>query len=65
MARDETSKYSDLMPDRKTRIFSFEMEATSVVTFPSGGSVLRAAPRDTDASAATWMCPDWARQVWA
>lgn len=40
MARDETSKYSDLMPDGKTRIFTFEMEAKSVITFPSGGQTL-------------------------
>jgi len=40
MARDETSKYSDLMPDGRTRIFSFMMEAKSVITFPSGGQQL-------------------------
>lgn len=40
MARDETSKYSDLMPDGKTRIFTYDMEAKSVITFPSGGQRL-------------------------
>jgi sulfane dehydrogenase subunit SoxC len=40
MARDETSKYSDLMPDGKTRIFTYWMEAKSVITFPSGGQTL-------------------------
>ena len=40
MARDETSKYSDLMPDGKTRIFTYRMEAKSVITFPSGGETL-------------------------
>ncbi|HTM50370.1 MAG TPA: sulfite dehydrogenase [Bryobacteraceae bacterium] len=40
MARDETSKYTDLMPDGKARIFTFQMEAKSVVTFPSGGQAL-------------------------
>ena len=40
MARDETSKYSDLMPDGKTRIFTYQMEAKSVITFPSGGQSL-------------------------
>ena len=34
MARDETSKYSDLMPDGKARIFTYQMEAKSVITFP-------------------------------
>jgi sulfane dehydrogenase subunit SoxC len=40
MARDETAKYSDLMPDGKARIFTYAMEAKSVITFPSGGQVL-------------------------
>jgi sulfane dehydrogenase subunit SoxC len=40
MARDETSKYSDLMPDGKARIFSYAMEAKSVITYPSGGQTL-------------------------
>jgi sulfane dehydrogenase subunit SoxC len=40
MVRDETSKYSDLMPDGKARIFTLTQEAKSVVTFPSGGQQL-------------------------
>ena len=40
MARDETSKYSDLMPDGTARIFTYDMEAKSVITFPSGGQQL-------------------------
>ena len=40
MARDETSKYSDLMPDGKARIFTYDMEAKSIITFPSGGQTL-------------------------
>jgi sulfane dehydrogenase subunit SoxC len=36
MARDETSKYTDLMPDGTARQFTFTMEAKSVITFPSG-----------------------------
>ncbi|MBI3697869.1 MAG: sulfite dehydrogenase [Acidobacteria bacterium] len=39
-SRDETSKYTDLMPDGKARQFTFVMEAKSVVTFPSGGQTL-------------------------
>jgi sulfane dehydrogenase subunit SoxC len=42
MARDETSKYTDLMPDGKARIFTYAMEAKSVITFPSGGQSLPA-----------------------
>jgi sulfane dehydrogenase subunit SoxC len=36
MTREETSKYTDLMPDGKARQFTFEMEAKSVITSPSG-----------------------------
>src|SRR5262245_39774797 len=39
-SRDETSKYTDLMPDGKARQFTFPMEAKSVITFPSGGHTL-------------------------
>ena len=39
-SRDETSKYTDLMPDGKARQFTFPMEAKSVITSPSGGHVL-------------------------
>lgn len=38
--RDETSKYTDLMPDGTVRQFTFVMEAKSVITHPSGGHVL-------------------------
>ena len=34
--REETSKYTDLLPDGTARQFSFVMEAKSVITFPSG-----------------------------
>ena len=40
MARDETSKYTDLLEDGTARQFTFEMEAKSVITFPSGGQAL-------------------------
>lgn len=36
MTREETSKYTDLLPSGKAVQFSFEMEAKSVITFPSG-----------------------------
>jgi sulfane dehydrogenase subunit SoxC len=36
MTREETSKYSDLMPDGKARLFTLTMDAKSVITFPSG-----------------------------
>lgn len=40
--RDETSKYTDLMPEGTVRQFTFVMEAKSVITRPSGGHVLKA-----------------------
>ena len=36
-SREETSKYSDLMPDGTAREFTFYMEAKSIITRPSGG----------------------------
>jgi sulfane dehydrogenase subunit SoxC len=40
--RDETSKYSDLMPDGTVRQFTLVMEAKSVITYPSGEHTLNA-----------------------
>ena len=36
MTKDETSKYTELLPDGRSRQFSFEMEVKSVITYPSG-----------------------------
>ncbi len=35
MTREETSKYSDALPDCTARMFSFEMDAKSIITFPA------------------------------
>ncbi len=43
MTREETSKYTDLMPDGTARQFTFVMEAKSVIVRPSGGQTLRRA----------------------
>jgi sulfane dehydrogenase subunit SoxC len=40
-SREETSKYTDLMPDGRAREFTFYMEAKSIITRPSGGQRLR------------------------
>jgi sulfane dehydrogenase subunit SoxC len=40
MTREETSKYTDLMPDGSARQFTFVMEAKSVITTPSGGQTI-------------------------
>ena len=37
MTREETSRYTDLMPDGTAKQFTFVMEAKSVITSPSGG----------------------------
>lgn len=39
--REETSKYTDLMPDGTARQFTFVMEAKSLILAPSGGHRLR------------------------
>jgi sulfane dehydrogenase subunit SoxC len=39
-SREETSKYTDLMPDGTSREFTFYMEAKSIITRPSGGQKL-------------------------
>jgi sulfane dehydrogenase subunit SoxC len=42
MTREETAKYTDLMPDGQARQFTFVMEAKSVIVRPSGGQRLQA-----------------------
>ncbi len=39
-SREETSKYTDLMPDGTAREFTFYMETKSIITRPSGGQRL-------------------------
>lgn len=42
MARNETSKYTELLPSGKARQFTFVMESKSLITHPSPGQALRA-----------------------
>ena len=51
MTREETSRYTDLMPNGKAWQFVFAMDAKSVITFPSGEMRLPAP--------ATTTCPGW------
>jgi sulfane dehydrogenase subunit SoxC len=51
--REETSKYTLLMPDGVARQFNFVMEAKSVITFPSGGQRL-IAPGFYEISGLAW-----------
>lgn len=41
--KDETSKYTELMPDGKSWLFTWPMDAKSFVTYPSGGQKLAGA----------------------
>jgi len=41
--KDETSKYSDLMPDGKARQFTFRMGVKSTITRPATGATMRGA----------------------
>ena len=40
-SREETSKYTDLMPDGTARIFTFDMEAKSIITSPRAAAAAR------------------------
>jgi sulfane dehydrogenase subunit SoxC len=40
MARNETSRYTELMPDGRARMFTFVMDAKSLITAPSHGMAL-------------------------
>jgi sulfane dehydrogenase subunit SoxC len=51
--REETSKYTDLMPDGTARQFTLVMDAKSVVTHPSGGQKL-AGPGFHEISGIAW-----------
>lgn len=52
-SREETSKYTDLLPNGKARQFSFVMEAKSIITSPSGGQKL-SAPGFHEISGLAW-----------
>ncbi len=49
----EVTEYADPLPGGKTRVFSFEMRAKSVITHPSGGRTL-AAPGFYEISGLAW-----------
>jgi len=44
MARNETARYTDLLPSGKARQFSFVMETKSLITSPSAGMSLKSGP---------------------
>src|SRR5437667_5580212 len=53
MTKDETSKYTDLLADGTARQFTFEMDAKSLITYPSGGQKL-AAPGFCEITGLAW-----------
>jgi sulfane dehydrogenase subunit SoxC len=52
MTREETSHYTDLMPDGTARQFTLIMEVKSVITSPSGGQHIR--PGFTEIRGLAW-----------
>jgi sulfane dehydrogenase subunit SoxC len=54
MTRDETSHYTDVMPDGTAQKFTFVMEAKSVITRPSGGQKLTAGAGVYEISGLAW-----------
>ena len=61
MTREETSKYTDIRPDGKAVQFSFEMEAKSVITSPSGGMSIE--PGFNEITGLAWSGRGTIRQV--
>jgi sulfane dehydrogenase subunit SoxC len=61
--REETSKYTDLMPDGTARQFTFFMEAKSVITRPSGGQQLKGGPGFYEISGLAWSGHGHIRRV--
>ena len=53
LTREETSKYTDLMPNGEARQYTFAMDAKSVITRPSGGQRL-AGPGFHQVSGLAW-----------
>ena len=41
MSRNETSRYTELLPDGKSRMFTFFIDAKSIITSPSANMVLK------------------------
>jgi len=54
MTRDETSHYTDLMPDGRAQIFTFVMEAKSIITRPGGGQRLAYGPGSYEITGLAW-----------
>lgn len=62
MTRDETSKYTDMLPDGRSLMFTFPMEVKSVITSPSGGFTMRG-PGLYQVSGLAWSAAGRIRRV--
>ena len=63
MARNETARYTELLPSGKARMFDFVMEAKSLITSPSSGMVLRQRPGLYQITGLAWSGRGRIRQV--
>lgn len=54
MTREETSKYTDLLPDGSARQFTYTMQAKSVITSPAAGGMIRGGPGPVQISGIAW-----------
>lgn len=54
MTREETSKYTDLMPDGHSRQFTLTMQAKSVITSPAAGGMIEGGPGPLQISGLAW-----------
>jgi sulfane dehydrogenase subunit SoxC len=54
MTRDETSHYTDLLPDGKARMFTFMMEGKSIITRPAGKQKLAHGPGRYEITGLAW-----------
>ena len=61
-SRQETAKYTDLLPDGRARQFSFEMGVKSTITHPAGGLAIQA-PGLYEISGLAWSGAGAIRQV--
>ncbi len=63
MARNETARYTELLPSGKARMFTFTMEAKSLITSPSGGMVLKRGPGLYQITGLAWSGRSRIKQV--
>lgn len=63
MARNETAKYTELLPSGKARQFTFEMEAKSLITSPSSGMTLKDGPGLYQITGLAWTGSGKIKQV--